>query len=71
MGHHCKEVKQHLERAGNFKLPHWHAVQILSKIIYLQDEHKRVRDHNSRSRNDQETFEYRYFKEIDVQSVGL
>ena len=63
MGHYCKEVKEHLERAGNLKLLHWHAVQILNK--YLQDEYKMVEDHNTSGRNSQETFEY--FDE----SVGL
>ena len=38
-------------------------VHCKSRIKYLQDEYKRVKDHNSRSGNDRETFEY--FEEID------
>ena len=38
-------------------------VRCKARIKYLQDEYKRVKDHNSRSRNDRETFEY--FEEID------
>ena len=38
-------------------------VQCKARIKYLQDEYKRVKDHNSRSGNDRVTFEY--FEEID------
>ena len=38
-------------------------VQCKARIKYLQDEYKRVKDHNSPSGNDRETFEY--FEEID------
>ena len=44
-------------------------VQCKARIKYLQDEYKRVKDHNSRSGNDQETFEY--FEEIDEVSQTL
>ena len=38
--------------------------QCKARIKYLQDEYKRVKDHNSRSGNNRETFEY--YEEIDV-----
>ena len=39
------------------------SVQCKARIKYLQDEYKRVKDHNSRSGNDRETFEY--LEEVD------
>lgn len=38
-------------------------VQCKARIKYLQDEYKRVKDHNSRCGNDRETFEY--LEEVD------
>ncbi|KAJ7369649.1 hypothetical protein OS493_037332, partial [Desmophyllum pertusum] len=37
--------------------------QCKARLKYLQDEYKRVKDHNSRSGNNRETFEY--FDEMD------
>ena len=42
-------------------------MQCKARIKYLQDEYKRVKDHNSQSGNDRETFEY--FEEIN-QALG-
>lgn len=61
MGRHCKGTERHPERAGmsSFRT----GAQCKARIKYLQDEYKRVKDHNSRGGNNRETFEY--FEDID------
>ena len=65
LGLRCEETQWCLKRARYFNISTFRTgAQLEARMKYLQDEYKRLKDHNYRSGNNRETFDY--FDEIDA-----